>query len=142
MNYKNFTLLILLCLIFLSCSRTKVIVVDVGNNQINIDTTVLRQTDYEIKLEHLINDGLRIVGIAQRYFEKEVYLGGGGNSFLGFLLPRHLMVTEYGFYSLKSTNYYMTVTCIAKYDSTNSKNGVMVEISATPDKATVVIVRH
>ncbi|MBL1214800.1 MAG: hypothetical protein HND52_15685 [Ignavibacteriae bacterium] len=129
MNFRKLTPLILLCLIFLSCSRTKVIVVDIGNNLVNIDTSVLQQTDYEFRMGRLINHGLKIGGVVQRYYGTSVAAGGGGDSFIGFSIPRSMALTPHSYFHAKVNKSSVTIYGYEKPDLFPNPIGVAVTTS-------------
>ena len=59
---------------------------------------------YELDRDSLLYGGFRICSMAQRYYYKDSRFFGGGNSFVGFAIPKSMYETSYGYYILKVKN--------------------------------------
>ena len=89
-----FTLFVLLFLgmSVISCSSSEYVCFKVKKSELMPDS-------FEVSRDSLIVGGLKIGSMAQRYYNKPVSMGGGGESFTGFGIPSYLQTSEYGTYS-------------------------------------------
>jgi len=94
------TVCIILGLTLTSCCSSDYIYVKVKKSELMPDAC-------ELDRDSLIVGGLKICYVAQRYYYKPLYLGGGNLSFTGFFIPPHLVKTDYGEYSLSSVRNNM-----------------------------------
>jgi Tfp pilus assembly protein PilE len=80
-------------------------------------------------------DLTNLAAIAQQYYRKPTALGGGGNSFLGFVIPAALTTTANMSVAatatgLSATNCTLTATGTEK--GTNGTSNVSVVVTVTP----------
>ena len=61
-------------------------------------------------MDSLLVGGLKIGKMAQRYYSKPLSMGGGGNLFIGFTIPVHMISTEFGTYIAEVESSIITVT--------------------------------
>ena len=95
--------IIFLGIIILSCSSSEYVCFKVKKSELMPDSL-------ESGMDSLIVGGLKIATMAQRYYNKPLSMGGGGNSFDGFTIPVHLISTEYGTYIANVEPSIVTVT--------------------------------
>jgi hypothetical protein len=76
----------------MSCSSSEYICFKVKKSELMPDSL-------ELGLDSLIVGGLKLATLAQRYCSKPVTMGGGGNSFAGFVVPTNLQKTANGIYA-------------------------------------------
>ena len=78
------TVSILLVLTITSCCSSDYIYVKVKKSDLLPDA-------YELNRDSLIVGGLKICNVAQRFYYKPAFKGGGGLSFTGFTIPPHFV---------------------------------------------------
>jgi hypothetical protein len=85
----------------------------------------------------LVSEGTNLGAMAQQYFKKPIALGGGGNSFAGFVIPTALATTPSATWSAApsgATNCVFTGTPI-----TGSGYTFIVTVTTTPTGISSVI---
>ena len=83
---------IILGITFTNCSSSEYICFKVKKSELMPDSL-------ELSMDSLIVGGLKFATLAQRYYSKPVTMGGGGNSFAGFVVPVNLISTANGTYT-------------------------------------------
>lgn len=104
-NFKvifPFFTIIFLGIAIMSCSSSEYICFKVKKSELMPDSL-------ELGMDSLLVGGLKIATMAQRYYNKPLTIGGGGNSFKGFTIPVHLISTEFGTYTTDITPSIITV---------------------------------
>jgi hypothetical protein len=94
---------------------------------------------YELNRDSLIVGGIRICNMAQRFYNKSTTMGGGGNSFIGFVIPSHLVKTEYGWYTAMVQNSKITLYCTGMLTGADEHNPMNVEFIVTPTGISSII---
>ncbi len=89
------SIFIILGITFTSCCSADYVYIKVNKSALLPDAI-------EINRDSLIVEGFKICYLAQRYYYKPTYLGGGGLSFYAFYIPPHLAKTDYGIYSVSA----------------------------------------
>ncbi len=123
---------IILGLTLTSCCSSDYIYVEVKKSELMPDT-------YEMNRDSLVVGGLKICKMAQRFYHKSTSLGGGGLSFTGFLLPRHLAKTEYGSYTIQAQNREIKVYCTGMLTGFDGINPMKLEFGVTSMSITTAI---
>lgn len=80
-----------------------------------------------------------LAAMAQQYYRKPTALGGGGNSFGGFEIPKNLKESPDGYFTSKVENNAVTIVGTAKVKKDDGKNP-KVELIVDKDKIKSVII--
>jgi hypothetical protein len=102
---------------------------------IKVKKSAFMADKYELERDSLITNGIRICTSAQRFYHKSTFIGGGGNSFIGYSIPAHLRETSYGNYSITIKDVEMKVIGVGKIIGYDGINNSQVEFIA--DTATI-----
>ena len=118
---------IILGITFTNCSSSEYICFKVKKSELMPDSL-------ELSLDSLIVGGLKLATLAQRYYSKPVTMGGGGNSFAGFVVPVNLISTANGTYCAVPNG---AIDCIIV--GARKQMPVVVTITVTPDTIATTI---
>jgi hypothetical protein len=81
---------------------------------IAVGITMFQASNISTNKDAMINDMNNLVGNAQAFYLKPVFLGGGNHSFIGYKIPSKMKQTENGTYTLTSaptmTTVFLTAT--------------------------------
>ena len=116
---------IILGLTLTSCCSSDYIYVKVKKSDLLPDA-------WELNRDSLIVGGLKICNVAQRFYYKPAFKGGGGHSFLGFTIPPHFVKTEYGGYTAMVRSSTIKLYCIGLLTGVDELNPMKVEFVVTP----------
>jgi len=119
-------ILLTLGIALMNCSSSEYVCFKVKKSELMPDI-------YELSRDSLIVGGIRICKMAQRYYNKPVSMGGGGESFAGFFIPPYLKTTEYGTYIANTHQVILTLVCTGKLIGMDGTNPIQVTITATPN---------
>ena len=129
-NFKTiFSLLIIVSLgiATISCSSSEYVCFKVKKSELMPDSL-------ETGIDSLIVGGLKIATMAQRYYNKPISMGGGGNSFTGFTIPVHLVATANGTYAATTNG---ATDCVIV--GTKIPIPIVVVFTVTPDTIVTTI---
>jgi hypothetical protein len=110
----------------MSCSSSEYICFKVKKSELMPDSL-------ELGMDSLIVGGLKICKMAQRYYSKPLEMGGGGNSFVGFTIPIHLMATEFGTYTATAGTVSTVIMGVSK------QRPITVAFTVVPDSIATII---
>lgn len=128
-NFKiilSVSIIVFIGMLNISCSSSEYVCFKVKKSELMPDSL-------ELGMDSLIVGGLKIATMAQRYYNKPISIGGGGNSFTGFTIPVHLIATEFGTYTATVGSEVIVII------GTNYKMPVLVEYTVTPDSIATTI---
>ncbi len=111
---------------FTNCSSSEYICFKVKKSALMPDSN-------ELSMDSLIVGGIKIGKMAQRYYNKTIELGGGGNSFTGFTIPVYLIDTEFGTYTATVGPVTMLIVGLSK------QRPITVVFTVTPDTIATTI---
>lgn len=98
----------------------------------------------ESAIDTVVSEGTNLAALAQQYYKKPTALGGGGNSFTGFVIPTRLQESQIGRITWSpsgfATNGPATLT-YTNVKSTTGYNFASVVITVTPDSIKSVVNR-
>jgi len=115
-----------LSLTLITCSSSEYIYIKVKKSALMPDSN-------ELSMDSLIVGGIKIGKMAQRYYNKTIELGGGGNSFTGFTIPVYLIDTEFGTYTATVAPVTMLIVGLSK------QRPITVVFTVTPDSIATTI---
>jgi len=115
-----------LSLTLITCSSSEYIYIKVKKSALMPDSN-------ELSMDSLIVGGIKIGKMAQRYYNKTIELGGGGNSFTGFTIPEYLIDTEFGTYTATVAPVTMLIVGLSK------QRPITVVFTITPDTIATTI---
>jgi hypothetical protein len=75
----------------------------------------------QLVADPVIGEMVKLAALAQQYYKKPAALGGGGNSFLGWVIPDNLKETSNGIYSVKVEDEKITLTGSSKIPGEDNK---------------------
>lgn len=64
-----------------------------------ISIYVFKASAVDAKRNNVLNECINLAGMAQQYYLRPVSMGGGGRSFVGWRVPRTLVVTANGHFT-------------------------------------------
>ena len=97
---------------------------------IKVKKSAFQPDKFELDRDSLLTNGIRICTSAQRYYHKSIFIGGGGNDFIGYAIPAHLRETSYGNYTITFKDVQMKVTGVGKIIGYDGINNARVEFIA------------
>ena len=107
---------------------------------IKVDKSALMPDACELDRDSLIVGGLRICNMAQRYYYKPLYLGGGNLSFTGFFIPPHLSKTDYGEYTISVQNSMIKVSGKGDVTGVDGSNPIKVEFVTSKSSTSIAVI--
>lgn len=94
--------------------------------------TLFRQGAIDNKRDLLMNEGISLATMATSYYKKSEMLGGGGNSFEGWKIPKEMQVTATGSFASEVTDQKIIITATGNEVVTGT-DSVKVQVSVFPD---------
>ena len=123
---KGLLLFVLPIVLLYGCCQTDFVTVKVRKSAFIPDK-------FEINRDSLIEGGIRICKMGQRYYHKPEVKGGGGNSFIGFAIPPHLAETKFGVYIMSVKNNMIKVVGKGKIIGYDGMGPAEVEFVSNPN---------
>lgn len=87
-------------------------------------TGLFQTSDIEVNKKAMINDFNQIAHIAIRYYSRPMALGGGNQSFVGFVIPAKFQSNQNGLYSVATLSpMVLQVRGVSVKDTNNTMVG-------------------
>lgn len=94
----------------------------------------------EQKRNEVINECVLLASEAQRYFKKPIAMGGGGKSFVGWIIPTKWKTTEVGSFEASIVSGQQVIITGTGNEVVTDSDSIKVQLSVTPgDYATTII---
>lgn len=101
--------------------------------------TIFRENAISSKRDTLFNEANHIAALAVKFYQTPVVMGGGGNSFIGFIIPNSMVETPSGSFSAEVFNDRVVLTATGNEVVTGS-DSVKVQLTITPNNITSEII--
>lgn len=93
---------------------------------------VFSASSYQANQDAVVSDCTNLASMAQQYYRKPAALGGGDNSFIGWVVPANLARTSNGTYTAAADDQVVTLTGTGT-ESDQDGNPVTVTMVVHPD---------
>lgn len=93
---------------------------------------MFRQGAVDSKRDLLMNEGVSLANMAINYYKKPKMLGGGGNSFEGWIIPQEMTKTATGSFVSSVSTGKVIITGTGN-EIVTGNDSVKVQVTAMPD---------